>query len=151
MEYIEGQTLAHVIAELRAARGPSPPLTTRRQHSFPVAASVTTNHSFMSSHRWASGGRCVGAMLISWASCTRDIKPSNLMVDATGHLWITDFGLATGNTLTGPTMTGDMLGTLRYMSPEQAAGERRMPDARTDIYSLGVTLYELPHSNQPFR
>ena len=54
----------------------------------------------------------------------RDIKPSNLLVDAHGNLWITDFGLATTQTDAGLTMTGDLLGTLRYMSPEQAAGDR---------------------------
>ncbi len=73
----------------------------------------------------------------------RDIKPSNLMVDASGHLWITDFGLAQTHTDANVTMTGDVLGTLRYMSPEQATGKRRILDHHTDIYSLGVTLYEL--------
>ncbi len=73
----------------------------------------------------------------------RDIKPANLMVDAKGHLWVTDFGLARLQSDSGLTVTGDVIGTLRYMSPEQALGRRVLIDARTDIYSLGVTLYEL--------
>src|SRR4029077_2484448 len=73
----------------------------------------------------------------------RDIKPANLMVDGHGNLWITDFGLAQVQSDTGLTMTGDLLGTIRYMSPEQALAQRVPVDHRTDIYSLGVTLYEL--------
>ncbi len=73
----------------------------------------------------------------------RDIKPANLLIDEVGKLWITDFGLARFQEDTGLTMTGDMLGTLRYMSPEQALAKRGYLDHRTDIYSLGVTLYEL--------
>ena len=73
----------------------------------------------------------------------RDIKPANLMIDARGHLWIADFGLARLQSDSGLTITGDLLGTLRYMSPEQARGRRAYLDHRTDIYSLGVSLYEL--------
>jgi serine/threonine protein kinase/Flp pilus assembly protein TadD len=72
----------------------------------------------------------------------RDIKPANLLLDGRGNLWVTDFGLARLQDDRGLTMTGDVLGTLRYMSPEQAAGSKDL-DHRTDIYSLGVTLYEL--------
>src|SRR3984893_11636497 len=73
----------------------------------------------------------------------RDIKPANLLVDVHNRLWITDFGLAQFHADAGLTQTGDILGTLRYMSPEQAAGQRVLLDHRTDIYSLGATLYEL--------
>jgi serine/threonine protein kinase/Flp pilus assembly protein TadD len=73
----------------------------------------------------------------------RDIKPANLLLDEKGQLWVTDFGLAQIQGNAGLTLTGDILGTLRYMSPEQALARRVVIDGRTDIYSLGVTLYEL--------
>jgi WD40 repeat protein/serine/threonine protein kinase len=73
----------------------------------------------------------------------RDIKPANLLLDDRGKLWVTDFGLAHCQSQAGLTMTGDLVGTLRYMSPEQALAKRVAVDRRTDIYSLGVTLYEL--------
>lgn len=70
----------------------------------------------------------------------RDIKPGNLMLDIGGTPWITDFGLAKADGSDELTGSGDVLGTLRYMAPEQFAGQA---DARSDIYSLGLTLYEL--------
>ncbi|MFN3192925.1 MAG: protein kinase domain-containing protein [Aureliella sp.] len=73
----------------------------------------------------------------------RDIKPSNLLLDEQNKVWITDFGLAQLRDSPSLTQTGDVVGTLRYMSPEQAAGRRGFVDDRTDIYSLGITLYEL--------
>ena len=72
----------------------------------------------------------------------RDIKPGNLILDTHGQLFVTDFGLARIEAA-GITMTGDWLGTPRYMSPEQALGKPLVIDHRADIYSLGVTLYEL--------
>jgi serine/threonine protein kinase len=87
----------------------------------------------------------------------RDIKPSNLLVETASptsppggggdgeglRLWVTDFGLAHCQSQAGLTMTGDLVGTLRYMSPEQALAQRVTIDHRTDVYSLGATLYEL--------
>ncbi len=74
----------------------------------------------------------------------RDIKPANLLLDGRSNVWVTDFGLAHVQhgeaSLTG---TGQMVGTPRYMSPEQALAKRAPIDHRTDVYSLGATLYEL--------
>ena len=65
------------------------------------------------------------------------------MIDFRGNVWITDFGLAHFHDAPGLTQTGDILGTIRYMSPEQASGGRVVLDHRTDIYSLAATFYEL--------
>jgi WD40 repeat protein/serine/threonine protein kinase/tetratricopeptide (TPR) repeat protein len=70
----------------------------------------------------------------------RDIKPSNLLLDNRGNVWVADFGLAKTAEADDLTHTGDILGTIRYMAPERFQGTC---DARSDVYSLGLTLYEL--------
>jgi serine/threonine protein kinase len=70
----------------------------------------------------------------------RDVKPSNLLLDTRGTVWVTDFGLAKADDQQDLTQTGDVVGTLRYMAPEMFSGKA---DRRSDVYSLGLTLYEL--------
>ena len=78
----------------------------------------------------------------------RDVKPSNLLIDARGNIWVTDFGLARRLADPGLTHHDSLLGTPRYMSPEQA--RTGSIDGRTDVYSLGATLYELLTLRPPF-
>ncbi len=80
----------------------------------------------------------------------RDIKPSNLIVDNQGRVKVTDFGLAVDMADLGLTRSGEVIGTIRYMSPEQATGKRGLVDQRSDIYCLGATLYELLTHQPPF-
>lgn len=99
---------------------------------------------------WAKWVAAIGrdvALALEYAHRTgvvhRDVKPGNLLLDGDGRIWVTDFGLAQFGTDPGLTMTGEVLGTLRYASPEQIQTRRGIVDHRSDIYSLGATLYEL--------
>jgi serine/threonine protein kinase/tetratricopeptide (TPR) repeat protein len=77
----------------------------------------------------------------------RDIKPANLLLDGRGGVWVTDFGLAKLLEQSDVTSAGDVIGTLQYMAPESTHGES---DARSDVYSLGLTLYELLTLETPY-
>jgi serine/threonine protein kinase len=150
MQFIHGRTLAAVIQERRRLRGlaaddsedASPATTT------PPVAALSTERSGRDSayFRLAAQLGVQGAEALDHAHAMgivhRDIKPANLMVDVGGNLWITDFGLAQVQCDTKLTLTGDVVGTLRYMSPEQALGRPMAVDHRCDIYALGATLYE---------
>ncbi|MBN2561008.1 MAG: protein kinase [Phycisphaerae bacterium] len=125
MQFIEGASLAKHLRELRRT-GTRP----GRDYHQRVA-------------RW---GRQVAEALAyahEQSVIHRDIKPSNLLLDARDNVWIADFGLARVDAMSTFTLSGDVVGTARYMSPEQARGGRTRIDVRTDIYSLGVTMYEL--------
>jgi serine/threonine protein kinase len=170
MQYIEGQSLAAIIAELRriAGRGPNDPQRTvpyePPPESAPAAesdtgllAALTTEGSTRSTGFFHSVARLglEAARGLAHAHqehvLHRDIKPANLLVDRCGSLWITDFGLAQMRSDTQLTLTGELMGTIRYMSPEQALAKRVPVDQRTDVYSLGATLYELLTLEPVFR
>jgi WD40 repeat protein/serine/threonine protein kinase len=142
MRFIEGRDLARIIGELR--RDAVDPTETAQCGS-PKQPILSTHGSSFARDVASLARQAAEALEYAHANDVihRDIKPSNLLVDNGGRLWITDFGLARVRGGVDLTHTGDALGTPRYMSPEQALGRRTSVDGRTDIYSLGVTLYEL--------
>jgi serine/threonine protein kinase len=157
MKFIEGQSLADMLAAQRQASEPRPlgsgesaPLPDGRSSD---STACVAGFLTLRAPRDAAAFRQIAEWGIQAAEALehahsvgivhRDIKPANLMIDSNGSLWVTDFGLARTAADAGLTMTGDVLGTLRYMSPEQALAKHGLVDHRTDVYSLGVTLYEL--------
>ncbi len=170
MQLIEGCTLAQMIHELKQAPGgqSQPPTPAAANETSPAAPRGSTDrkpacgppHTPIRSTRdqeffsFTAGVGIQAAEALEHAHqmgvVHRDVKPSNLMLDAQGRLWVTDFGLAMTQLAAELTVSGDILGTIRYMSPEQAAGRRQVLGQQTDIYSLGVTLYELLTLRPPF-
>ena len=161
MQFIDGRDLGSVIDELRELTGSDgrerrAGAETPRSSSSDLLEGVTPG----STTRTRAYFRAAAELVLQAATALehahelgilhRDIKPSNLLLDGRGKLWVTDFGLARFEKDAGMTRSGDLLGTLRYMSPEQALAKRVPVDHRTDIYSLGVTLYELLTLEPPF-
>jgi WD40 repeat protein/serine/threonine protein kinase len=149
MQFIEGRTVADLIAELRRESAGQGAADARPSAETPPRAALPTRQSLTSRAYLQTVARLgiEAAEALDYAHeqgvVHRDVKPANLLLDARGTVWVTDFGLAQFHKDAGLTLTGDLLGTLRYMSPEQALGRRGLVDHRTDVYTLGVTLYEL--------
>jgi serine/threonine protein kinase/Tfp pilus assembly protein PilF len=152
MKFIEGQTVAALIAQQRTDANPAeqptqsyaPPSAQTSPRAQERTAPLPRDAAyFRRAAEWGIQAAEALEHAHSFGIVHRDIKPANLMIDGQGKLWVTDFGLARTTTDAGLTMTGDVLGTLRYMSPEQAQANHGLVDHRTDVYSLGVTLYEM--------
>jgi len=123
MEYVDGVTLAS-----RLEKGPIPP-----------ADAVNYSEQLLSALSYAHKLNVIH----------RDVKPGNMMLTSQGVVKLMDFGIARPNNEVGMTLTGTTLGSLNYMSPEQVKGEP--VDARSDLYSFGVSLYEMVTGQLPFR
>ncbi len=171
MELIEGTSLDHVLRQAKQASGghqPSDATTSSPPELVEtgpyVNSSIATGPApELGSSSLGSGGGyfdAVARMVADVADALehahkngvihRDVKPSNLLLAPDGRLSVNDFGLAHTLEQPGMTMTGEFVGTPAYMSPEQIAAGRTPLDHRSDIYSLGATLYELLTLQRPF-
>jgi tetratricopeptide (TPR) repeat protein/RIO-like serine/threonine protein kinase len=157
MELVEGRPLGEVLA---AMRGSVPTEAALARHavggdpsSMLVPDTRTGSRAYYLRVAEMFAGVAEGLHLAHESGVIhRDIKPSNLLLDVDGTLKIIDFGLALTLEEGGPvTLTGDLLGTPAYMSPEQTTARRGAIDRRTDVYSLGATLYEVLTLAPPFR
>lgn len=168
MQFVDGRTLADLIRERRtpamAGAGDTPPLAAG---GLPGADSTVTQAGGPAPRAGATGvppsasrtpvDAAYARRVAEWGAQAadalehahqlgivhRDVKPANILVDSRGNLWVADFGLARVTADPGMTETGALLGTPRYMSPEQASAAHGLVDHRTDVYALGATLYEL--------
>ncbi|SHR17077.1 Probable serine/threonine-protein kinase PknB [Mycobacteroides abscessus subsp. abscessus] len=123
MEYVEGQTLKQYI---------------QQQLSLHVADAINIMKQLTSAISHAHQNHIVH----------RDIKPHNILIDREGNVKITDFGIAMAMSATSITQTNSVLGSVHYLSPEQARGG--MANRKSDIYSLGIVMFELLTGRLPF-
>ena len=148
MEFVEGGSLADVYAKL-------PPAPQRTAEHLARALGLAPD-----AFGAVSFERALATLLTPLARALaathelglvhRDIKPSNILIARDGRAQLSDFGLAKGDGDPGLSLTGEPLGTPYYMSPEQATLTEHRVDARSDIYSFGVTLYEGLAGRCPF-
>lgn len=147
MQYIDGVGLDAVLSQLPSLLGGrgTAKLEAGAGGSRTSAGPAAEAASLLARDYWQSVAR-VGMQVAEALSHShshgvvhRDIKPSNLLLDNKGRVWVTDFGLAKHEAAEALTTSGGLVGTLRYMAPEQFDGEA---DARSDVHSLGLTLYE---------
>ena len=147
MQYVRGTTLAEMIEGSREGRAPRPNVTGT------ISASLAGDNSVQDVlHLLERTARALHAAHEA-GLVHRDIKPGNIMVTPDGQPVLLDFGLAReveshGHTLTE---TGQVLGTPAYMAPEQLRARREEIDGKTDVYALGVTLYECLTLERPFQ
>ncbi len=145
MQLIDGQPLDDVLIQLRRLRDEKSPSWAASTSSLLAGIDVAPE-STSARFYWRAVAQ-IGvhvADALEYANTQgmlhRDVKPSNLLLDRSGAIWVTDFGLVKLLNDADLTRTGDVVGTLRYMAPERFEGRS---DPRSDIYGLGATLYEL--------
>ncbi len=158
MQFIDGRPLSDVLRELKTTRAAEDHDAARidlPELALPVVGSAWRVSAAARSSsavrpfchravRWAVQAADALEHAHQFGVVHRGIKPSNLLIDGRGRLWVTDFGLARLPREKNELIESDRhAATLRYLSPEQLGGSRGSTDARTDIYALGVTLYEL--------
>lgn len=154
MQFIEGQSLAELLIAMRSEEQDAHASTTKRANPddetrVTAQAAITTERAGDRNDYFQSIAR-IGMQIADALHHAhergvihRDIKPANILLDEFGSPMVTDFGLARLDEDSSLTLSGDIVGTLRYSPLEQVLGKRSVMDERVDIYSLGATLFEL--------
>lgn len=157
MEYVEGRTLHEVLDELRRAGRTPQSLRAQDLTDSSFAAGQGEHLAEALRRGWIDAACWVVARIADALSHVhaqgvvhRDVKPKNILLARDGRVLLFDFGVARVDTEASMTMSGEFVGTPFYVSPEQLDPPAEGVDERTDIYSLGVTLYELLTLEVPF-